>query len=167
MLCRVMRVSTRGYRSWRTRPMSQRARMDMKMLAHIKDQYNLSLGSYGRPRMTMELKEAGLDVGECRVGRLMRINGIRPVRTRRHKVTTNSNHSLGIAPNLLDGNFAADMHYVAVKSAEHQARAVVFRTHQCFCQAVDPADQCPARSSGRVRNCYRPKGPPISRWSLA
>ena len=72
--------------------------MDMKMLAHIKDQYNLSLGSYGRPRMTMELKEAGLDVGERRVGRLMRINGIRPVRTRRHKVTTNSNHSLGIAP---------------------------------------------------------------------
>ena len=83
--------------------------MDMKMLAHIKDQYNLSLGSYGRPRMTMELKEAGLDVGERRVGRLMRINGIRPVRTRRHKVTTNSNHSLGIAPNLLDGSFAADM----------------------------------------------------------
>ena len=24
------------------------------------------------------------------------------------------------------------MHYVAVKSAEHQARAVAFRTHQCF-----------------------------------
>lgn len=109
MLCRMLLVSPRGYRSWRTRPMSQRARMDMKMLAHIKDQYNLSLGSYGRPRMTMELKEAGLDVGERRVGRLMRINGIRPVRTRRHKVTTNSNHSLGIAPNLLDGNFAADM----------------------------------------------------------
>jgi transposase len=25
-----------------------------------------------------------------------------------------------------------NMHYVAVKSAEHQARAVTFRTHQCF-----------------------------------
>ena len=25
-----------------------------------------------------------------------------------------------------------NMHYVAVKSAEHQARAVAFRTHQCF-----------------------------------
>tara|TARA_R110000850_G_scaffold38800_27_gene100999 strand:+ start:6783 stop:7640 length:858 start_codon:yes stop_codon:yes gene_type:complete len=109
MLCRMLLVSPRGYRSWRTRPMSQRSRVDVKVLAHIKDQYKLSLGSYGRARMTMELKEAGLDVGERRVGRLMRINGIRPVRTRRHKVTTNSNHSLGIAPNLLDGNFAADM----------------------------------------------------------
>jgi len=80
----------------------------MKVLAHIREQYRLSLGSYGRPRMTMELKEVGLDVGERRVGRLMKINGIKPVRTRKHKVTTNSNHSLGIAPNLLDGDFAAD-----------------------------------------------------------
>ena len=80
----------------------------MKVLAHIREHYSLSLGSYGRPRMTMELKEAGLDVGERRVGRLMRINGIKPVRTRKHKVTTNSNHSLGIAPNLLDGDFIAD-----------------------------------------------------------
>jgi transposase InsO family protein len=47
----------------------------MKVLAHIREQYSLSLGSYGRPRMTMELKEAGLVVGERRVGRLMRING--------------------------------------------------------------------------------------------
>jgi len=59
--------------------------------------------------MTMEIKEAGLDVGERRVGRLMRINGIKPVRTRKHKITTNSNHRLGIAPNLLDGDFASDM----------------------------------------------------------
>jgi len=48
----------------------------MKVLAHIREQYSLSLGSYGRPKMTMELKEVGLDVGERRVGRLMKINGI-------------------------------------------------------------------------------------------
>jgi VirB8 protein len=59
-------------------------------------------------RMTMELKEVGLDVCERRVGRLMRISGIKPVRTRKHKVTTNSNHSLGIVANVLDGNFTAD-----------------------------------------------------------
>lgn len=104
---RVMQVSTRGYRSWHARPTSRRSRSDMKVLAHIREQYGLSLGSYGRPRMTMELKEAGLDVGERRVGRLMRVNGIRPVRTRKHKVTTNSNHSLGVAANWLDGDFVA------------------------------------------------------------
>jgi len=85
-----MLVSERGYRSWRSRPISRRERTDMKVLAHIREQYSLSLGSYGRPRITMELKEVGLDVGERRVGRLMKINGIKPVRTRKHKVTTDS-----------------------------------------------------------------------------
>jgi putative transposase len=109
MICRVMRVSPRGYRSWRSRPISRRERTDMKVLAHIREQYSLSLGSYGRPRMTMELKEVGLDVGERRVGRLMKINGIKPVRTRKHKVTTDSNHRLGVAANWLDGDFAVDV----------------------------------------------------------
>jgi hypothetical protein len=63
-----MDVSERGYRSWRSGPISRRERTDMKVLAHIREQYSLSLGSYGRPRMTMELKEVGLDVGERRVG---------------------------------------------------------------------------------------------------
>ena len=56
----------------------------------------------------MELKEAGLAVGERRVGRLMKLGGIKPVRTRKHKITTNSNHSLGIIGNVLDGDFTAD-----------------------------------------------------------
>ena len=100
-------VSERGYRSWRGRPTSMHARTDMKVLADIREQYSLSLGSYGRPRMTMELKEAGLFEGERRVGRLMRMNGIKPVRMRRHKVTTDSNHRLGVVANWLDGDFVA------------------------------------------------------------
>ena len=106
-LCRVMNVSPRGLRAFRSRPASRRQRMDMVVLAHIKEQSRLSLGSYGRPRMTMELKEVGLAIGERRVGRLMRANGIKPVRTRRHKVTTDSHHRLGVAANWLDGDFVA------------------------------------------------------------
>ena len=49
----------------------------------------------------MELKETGLDIGERRVGRLMRINGVKPVRTRKHKVTTDSHHRLGVAASWL------------------------------------------------------------------
>src|SRR3546814_10742734 len=36
LLCRVMLVSERGYRSWRSRPISRRERTDMKVLAHIR-----------------------------------------------------------------------------------------------------------------------------------
>ena len=73
-LCRVLQVSTRGYRAWAARPVSQRDQTDLKLLAHIREQYRLSKGTYGRPRMTMELKEEGLDVGERRVGRLVRLD---------------------------------------------------------------------------------------------
>jgi putative transposase len=104
-----MQVSTRGYRAWVSRPACQRDRTDLKVLAHIREQYALSKGTYGRPRMTMEIKEVGLDVGERRIGRLMKINGIRPIRTRRHKVTTDSQHRLGVAANLLDGDFLASL----------------------------------------------------------
>jgi len=41
----------------------------MVLLAHIREQHRLSLQSYGRPRMTEELKELGLDIGHRRVGR--------------------------------------------------------------------------------------------------
>jgi putative transposase len=107
-LCRVMDVSTRGLRAYRQRPASRRQRTDLVVLAHIREQSRLSLGSYGRPRMTEELKELGINVGHPRVGRLMRENGIRVVRTRKHKVTTDSNHAFNIAPNHLERNFSAD-----------------------------------------------------------
>jgi transposase InsO family protein len=87
-----------GGLSFRRRPASRRQRSDLVTLAHIKEQSRLSLGSYGRPRMSEELNETGLDVGYRRVGRLMRQNGISVVRTRKHKVTTDSNHKFNIAP---------------------------------------------------------------------
>jgi len=107
-LCRIMDVSPRGYRAWRIRPMSRRQRRDLVVLAHIREQFRLSLGSYGRPRMTEELKELGLDVGHRRVGRLMRENGIAVKRNRKFKATTDSNHSFNIAPNLLERDFTAE-----------------------------------------------------------
>ena len=107
-LCRVMRVTSRGFRAWRLRPMSQRQRDDMVLLAHIREQHRLSLQSYGRPRITEELQELGHEVGHRRVGRLMRENGIKVIRTHKYKATTDSNHTFNIAPNLLAQNFSAD-----------------------------------------------------------
>ncbi|WP_136057632.1 IS3 family transposase, partial [Candidatus Halocynthiibacter alkanivorans] len=92
-LCSVLQVTSRGFRAWKSRSISQRQRDDMVLLAHIRDQHRLSLQSYGRPRMTHELQELGLNVGHRRIGRLMRENGIRVVRTRKFKATTDSNHA--------------------------------------------------------------------------
>ena len=104
-LCRLMGVTERGLHAWKHRPPSQRQRRDMVLLAHIRDQHRLSLGSYGRPRMTEELNELGLQVGQRRVGRLMRQNGIQVVRTRKFKATTDSRHDFPVADNLLQRRF--------------------------------------------------------------
>ncbi len=79
----------------------------MVLLAHIRDQHRLSLGSYGRPRLTVELNALNLRVGLRRVGRLMRQNGVQVVRSRKFKRTTDSDHAFNIAPNLLQQDFTA------------------------------------------------------------
>lgn len=58
--------------------------------------------------MTEKLQEMGLSVGYGRIGRLMRMNGIKTVRIQKNKVTTDSNHAFNIARDLLDQNFSAD-----------------------------------------------------------
>ena len=79
----------------------------MVYLAHIRAEHARHYRAYGRKRMTDELKDQGIVIGERRVGRLMRENDIRIVRTHKFKRTTNSNHNHNIAPNLLDGDFQA------------------------------------------------------------
>lgn len=64
-LYQVMNVSPRGLRAFRSRPASRRQHMDMVVVAHIKEQSRLSLGSYGRPSMTEELKEFGVWLKGC------------------------------------------------------------------------------------------------------
>ena len=107
LLCRIMRVTSRGFRAWRVRPMSQRQSGDMAILAYIREQHRLSLLSYGRPRMTDELQELGVSVGQRRVGRLMRDSGIKIIRTQKYKATTDSSHAFNTAPNLFDQDLSA------------------------------------------------------------
>lgn len=63
--------------------------------------------TYGRVRVTRELQNSGVSVGEKRVGRLMREEGLRAKAAKKFKATTNSNHSQPIALNTLDRDFAA------------------------------------------------------------
>ena len=73
----------------------------MVLSAHIRAQARLCNFSYGRIRMTMEMKELGFHIGERRVARLMVANDVGVVRTRKYKRTTDSNHGFPFADNLL------------------------------------------------------------------
>lgn len=61
----------------------------------------------GFAHITGELNELGIRVGQRRVGRLMRQNGVQVIRSKKFKRTTNSDHTFNIAPNLLQQDFSA------------------------------------------------------------
>ena len=105
--CRFLRVSQSGYFAFFSRGPSKRQRDDMVLLAHVREAFRLSHGTYGSPRMRMELKEQGLCAGRRRIARLMRENGLKGRQPRRWRCTTDSHHSFAVAPNLLERDFTA------------------------------------------------------------
>jgi hypothetical protein len=60
----------------------------------------LEMPSYGRPRITAELRRRGWTVNPKRVYRLLREDNLLCVRRRKFVVTTDSNHERKIYPNL-------------------------------------------------------------------
>src|SRR5665213_383193 len=59
--------------------------------------------SYGRPRITAELRRRGWTVNAKRVHRLLREDNLLCVRKRKFVVTTDSNHGRKVYPNLARG----------------------------------------------------------------
>ena len=80
--------------------------------------------SYGRPRITAELRRRGWEVNPKRVYRLMREDNLLCVRKRKFVVTTDSNHSRKVYPNLagemvltgIDQLWVADITYIRLQS---------------------------------------------------
>jgi putative transposase len=107
-MCRVLGVSRSGYYDWRRRDPSQRSQNDQRLLAVIKAIRNRKkdFRTYGSPRMHREVRKTGIACGRHQVARVMRENGIRAVQKRKFRPsTTDSNHKLPVAKNLLDRQF--------------------------------------------------------------
>lgn len=108
-MCQVLGVSRSGFYAWARRAESARARADRELVDAIRDIHHKSRRTYGSPRIHAELRRRGKKCGRKRVARLMRENGIRAKTQRRFRVrTTDSNHSLPVAPNLIERDFTAD-----------------------------------------------------------
>ncbi len=108
MMCQILNVSRAGYYAFRGRPPSVRQQRRIELIGKIRQAYDDSRGTYGSPRVTVELKASGVEVCRNTVARYMRAADVR-VLTRRAFVprTTDSDHEHPIAPNLLDRNFTA------------------------------------------------------------
>jgi putative transposase len=108
MMCRMVSVSRSGYYAWKHRPHSDRDKANQLLANEIKRVFDDEKGRPGSPRITRRLQEEGQSVSRHRVAKIMRINGWRAKAAKKYKATTNSNHSLPVAPNLLEQNFTAD-----------------------------------------------------------
>ena len=107
VMCRILGVSPSGYYAWVKRPTSARALMDAALTAKICAAHAASKGTYGAPRLRIDLAEAGIRVSRKRVARLMRRVGLAGVSRRRSTVTTVRDGARQ-APDLVDRNFTAD-----------------------------------------------------------
>jgi len=107
LMCRVLEVSRSGYYDWRNRPLSARAQANQHLTDDIRRLHTEHKGRVGAPRVTRHLREEGQRVGKNRVAHLMRSEGLRAKAARKYKATTNSNHNLPVAPNLLEQDFSA------------------------------------------------------------
>lgn len=106
-MCRALRVSTSGYYVWRRRLASSEA--DAELLVEIKAIFTESKGRYGSPRVHRKLRQRGTRCGQKRVARLMREHGLRARQRRRYTSTTDSQHTLPVAENVLDRQFEVEV----------------------------------------------------------
>jgi putative transposase len=106
-MCRLLGISTSGYYAWAKRSPSRRAREDAALLAQIRMAHVASHGTYGAPRIRVDLAEKGFRVGRKRVARLMAGAGIVGVSRRKFMKTTLKGAGRP-APDLVDRDFTAE-----------------------------------------------------------
>ena len=123
VLCRVLHVTESGYHSWRNRP-QVRKHDDHTLLRHVVSVHQDSKGRYGAPRVHADLQAQGVRCSRRRVARLMRSAGLQGKGKRKYKQTTDSEHALPVAENLVQRNFdvpqpntvwAGDLTYLRTK----------------------------------------------------
>ena len=107
VMCRILGVSPSGYYAWVKRPASARVLMDAALTAEIRAAHATSKGTYGAPRLQIDLAEAGIRVSRKRIARLMLNAGLVGVSRRKSAVTTVRDGARQ-APDLVDRNFTAD-----------------------------------------------------------
>mgnify|MGYP001283827576 CR=1 FL=1 len=102
LMCRVLDVSSGGYYAWRSRTPSEQAQTRAALDATVREEFKRRKGRAGAPRLSRHLGR-----GRRQVAQSLRRQGLRAKAARKFKATTNSNHSLPVAENLLQQDFTA------------------------------------------------------------
>jgi putative transposase len=106
LLCETLEVSSAGYYAWRQCPRGDRQQQRDALLVEIRAIHAQFKGRYGSPRIHAELVARGHDCCVNTVAKIMREAGIAAKTARKFRcTTTDSDHDLPVAENLLDRQF--------------------------------------------------------------
>ena len=109
LLCRTLAVSRSGYHAWRVRQPSRRATARARLKVAVRAAHQRTRETYGALRLRRELAADGFSASLGTVKSVRRELGLRCVQQKKafRVVTTDSRHSLPVAPNLLEQRFTA------------------------------------------------------------
>jgi putative transposase len=106
-MCEVFEVSRSGFYAWQRREPTARQLEEGRLEVAIKAAHKRGRGTYGREKIQKELSEVdGITVGLHRIRRIRRKLGLYCIQKKKFKATTDSRHSLPVAPNLLNQDFS-------------------------------------------------------------
>jgi putative transposase len=105
--CRALGVSPAWFYKWRHGDASPRRARREQLTAAIRQLFAAHRGTYGSPRITDDLREAGWRVSEKTVAAIMREQRLVARATKRRKHTTRPGRGRWRAPDLVGRDFAA------------------------------------------------------------
>ncbi|MCO6553374.1 MAG: IS3 family transposase, partial [Gilliamella sp.] len=101
-ICSLLGVSSSGYYAW-----LKRANKSAKLSEYIQKQYWQHKARLGAPSLLHDAREAGYQVSERIISRVLQQLGLRSKAARKFKHKTDKTHH-NIAPNTLDRQFNPD-----------------------------------------------------------
>lgn len=105
VLADTLEISRSGFYAQRSRPKSLRRTQDASYKPLILAAHKLGRSTYGSARIQQELADNEVYVGRDRIHRLRKELGLKCIQNKKFKATTNSDHDLPVAANLLDQSF--------------------------------------------------------------
>ena len=103
-----MAVSRSGYYAFLKKNAETSLDPDFALLTQVRHIHKENRGTLGSRRMSKALKAAGYPVGRFRAGSLMKKAGLEAKRPKRFKRTTDSRHTLPVAPNRVNQQFKVE-----------------------------------------------------------
>ena len=106
--CRALGVSRSWLYKWKGGALTPRAARRQALAAEVRRLFRAHRGTYGSPRITADLREAGWRVSENTVAAVMRELGLAARRKKKRRATTRPGKGRWRAPDLVKRDFPAE-----------------------------------------------------------